>query len=188
MAPAANRVGQTKRDGTLAGPRHLHQRLRTRHDRQLGKHLANDLIEHVTEATEAPTASKAQTGYPACVITHPLRTFLRRSLTVLLSVASVVVAAPLSAHADTPAAWPDAPSVSGLHFLVVLFLIPLGIAIVVSVLAALPSMIGDKGYEPGQSWRTGPEWFGGPRKGGEAVDEVAPATAEDERGGTSARW
>jgi hypothetical protein len=99
--------------------------------------------------------------------------------------------APVAALADTPAAWEDEKHVSGLQFLVVLVLIPAGLFVVISLLAALPSMISDKGYEPGQSWRSEAEWFGGPRKGLEATDEVSPEeieAAESDRGGTSGKW
>lgn len=102
-----------------------------------------------------------------------------------------VVALPAVASADTPAAWDDAPHVSGLEYLVVLVLIPLGLALVISLLVSLPSMIHDRGYEPGQSWRAEAEWFGGPRKGVEAADELSPQqieTAESGRGGTSGQW
>jgi hypothetical protein len=126
-------------------------------------------------------------GYPACVITHPSR-LARRLFTVLTSAVLVVLAGPVAAHADVPRAWPDPPKVSGLDFLIVLVLIPLGVAVVISVLAALPEMIRDKGYEPGQSWRSEPEWFGGPRQGVRARDDVAERALEGERGGTSARW
>ncbi|HET7684774.1 MAG TPA: hypothetical protein VFK34_14025 [Marmoricola sp.] len=120
------------------------------------------------------------------MITHPTRT-ARRLLTVV-SATLVVVLAPVAAQAAVPDAWDDPPKVSGLDFLLVLFLIPLGIALVISVLAALPSMIGDKGYEPGQSWRSQPEWFGGPRQGVEATDGTDARALEGEQGGTSARW
>jgi hypothetical protein len=139
---------------------------------------------HVREATEADGTSKGRDGYPACVITHQLR----RALTVLSAALVLVLGAPVAASAVEPVGWPDPPSVSGLDFLLVLFLIPLGIAVVISVLAALPSMLGDKGYEPGQSWRSQPEWFGGPRKGVEAADETDPEELEAGQGGTSARW
>lgn len=95
------------------------------------------------------------------------------------------------ALADTPSTAPDAPDASGLHYLVVLVLIPLGLFAVITLLAALPSMISDKGYEPGQSWRSDAEWFGGPRKGVEAAEDV-PAQAiegsDSGRGGTSGTW
>ena len=60
-----------------------------------------------------------------------------------------------------------------------------------SLLAVLPSLIRDRGYEPGQAWRAEAEWFGGPQKGVEAADQVAPEeieAAESGRGGTSGQW
>jgi hypothetical protein len=116
---------------------------------------------------------------------------LRRAALVLSTAAVVVVALPALASADTPAAWQQDPHVSGLDFLLVLVLIPVGLALVISLLATLPSMIRDRGYEPGQSWRAEAEWFGGPRKGVEAAEELSPQqveSAESGRGGTSGQW
>jgi hypothetical protein len=119
------------------------------------------------------------------------RTYLRHAA-VSLSVGVFALAMlPASALADTPATAPDAPHVSGLQWLVVLVLIPASLFVVISLLAALPSLLGDKGYEPGQSWRSEPEWFGGPGKGIEAADEVSTQqieAAESGRGGTSGKW
>jgi len=70
-------------------------------------------------------------------------------------------------------------------------LIPGALALVISLLVSLPSMIHDRGYEPGQSWRAEPEWFGGPQKGVEATEELAPEqieAAKSGRGGTSGQW
>ena len=119
------------------------------------------------------------------------RKHVRRSVLAGLSAAVTVVVLPGVASADTPAAWDDAPHVSGLEFLLILVLIPVGLALVISLLAALPSMIHDRGYEPGQSWRAEAEWFGGPRKGVEAADDLSPQqieSAESGRGGTSGKW
>jgi hypothetical protein len=119
------------------------------------------------------------------------RKHVRRSVLAGLTAAVAVVALPAVASADTPEAWEQAPHVSGLEFLLVLVLIPVGLALVISLLAALPSMIHDRGYEPGQSWRAEAEWFGGPRKGVEAADDLSPQqieSAESGRGGTSGQW
>lgn len=93
--------------------------------------------------------------------------------------------------ADRPAAWEEAPDPSLLSFLLVLVLIPLGIAAVLALLTVLPSMASDKGYEPGQSWRGESAWFGGPTKGVESADNVTPEQIEAAsrgRGGTSGKW
>ena len=118
-------------------------------------------------------------------------TLVRRGFAALAVGLLVVVCSPALALADTPAAWENEKHVSGLQFLVVLVLIPAGLFLVISLLAALPSMISDKGYEPGQSWRSDPEWFGGPRKGVEAAGDLSAQqieAAESDRGGTSGKW
>lgn len=121
----------------------------------------------------------------------PSRKLLRRAVLAVSASAAAVVALPAVASADTPADWAADPHVSGLDFLTVLVLIPLGLALVISLLTVLPSMIRDRGYEPGQSWRAEPEWFGGPQKGVEATEKLSPEqieAAESGRGGTSGQW
>jgi hypothetical protein len=149
----------------------------------------------VTEATGAAVTDQVRTGYPSRVKNHMApqhsRNLARRAVLTVAAALVSVVALPAVASADTPAAWDKAPHVSGLDYLVVLVLIPGGLALVIAFLAALPSMIRDRGYEPGQSWRAQPEWFGGPRKGVDAVDDLAPEqieAAESGRGGTSGKW
>ncbi len=119
------------------------------------------------------------------------RKLLRRAVLALSAALAVVVALPSIASADTPRAWEKADHVSGLEFLTVLVLIPAGLALVISLLALLPSLIRDRGYEPGQAWRAEAEWFGGPQKGVEAADQVGSEqieAGESGRGGTSGQW
>jgi len=128
------------------------------------------------------------------VIVHnaPRSRSVARRVSVALAVSIfALISLPAFAFADTPASWENEKHVSGLQFLVVLVLIPAALFLVISLLAALPSMISDKGYEPGQSWRSEAEWFGGPRKGVEATDELSAQqieAAESDRGGTSGKW
>ena len=48
----------------------------------------------------------------------------------------------------------------------------------ITLLALVPLLISDRGYQPGQSWRGEVEWFGGPTKGVQAADEVTPEQIE----------
>ncbi len=119
------------------------------------------------------------------------RSVVRRTVVSLATGLVALVGLPVAAFADTPASQADAPGVSGLQFLIVLVLIPAALFLAIALFAALPSMISDKGYEPGQSWRAEAEWFGGPRKGIDAADELSPVqieAAETDRGGTSGQW
>ena len=116
-----------------------------------------------------------------------VRRFLR-TLAVVPAAALPLVAAP--AMATPPQTWPTEPPVGPLDFIVVLFLIPLGLALVITLLVSIPSMVrGDK-YTPGRAWRNENEWFGGPKDGLEATDKAEPAAegSETSRGGASARW
>ncbi len=144
---------------------------------------------------------QANTGYPCCVLTHDSDPRLRpvpgrllgRSLLALAGAGAFVLAAAAAtpAVADTPEAWEQPPTVSGLEFLLVLAIIPLGIALVLVLLTVLPSLASRRGYEPGQTWRSDSEWFGGPTKGVSSANEVTPEQIESrskDTGGTSARW
>ena len=119
------------------------------------------------------------------------RKLVRRAFLALATAVVAVLALPSVASADTPKAWEKADHVSGLEFLTVLVLIPAGLALGIALLALLPSMIRDRGYEPGQSWRAEAEWFGGPQKGVEAAADQGPeqiGAAECGRGGTTGPW
>jgi len=126
------------------------------------------------------------------VFTHDSVPRLLRPLLLLLGTAWLVVGALAApAAADTPEAWEKAPDPSSLEFLLVLVIIPLGVAAVISLLVLIPSLASDRGYEPGQSWRGDTEWFGGPTKGVKGVDEVTPDQIEQsskDSGAVSGRW
>ncbi len=118
---------------------------------------------------------------------------MRRALSTVTSAATLVLAAGAlaPAAADTPVGWDTGPDVSALGYLLVLLLIPLGLAAVITVLTLVPSMVRGRGYEPGHSWRGQSEWFGGPQKGVHAADELTPEQLEAEgkdAGGGSGRW
>ena len=124
----------------------------------------------------------------ACVIT--LRAFDSRSARIALRAGIASASVGLlsmagTASADTPAGWADAPHHGAFDYLLVLLLIPAGIAIVVSVLTVLPSLIHGESHEKGDAWRTEEEWFGGPRQGIEASDRPDSDAA---KGGASGNW
>ena len=105
--------------------------------------------------------------------------------------AAFALALPLAgapAFADQPSAWPTQPTHSFWNYLVLLILIPAGIAITITVLVVLPSLVKGDRYDPTRAWsgmRGGKaEWFGGPAKG---TDQAAAPKAEGS-GGASASW
>lgn len=115
---------------------------------------------------------------------------VRRVARALVLVPVLLVGGALPAAA-APAQWPEPPSVSMLEFLLVLLIIPSGLALVIALLAAVPSMRGGGStYQPGLAWRHEAEWFGGPRDGLEKADKSDPEAVEatGERGGASGRW
>jgi hypothetical protein len=127
---------------------------------------------------------------------RPSERVLRRAARAL-AVAVVVGVTSLAgtAFADPPATWQDSDHVSPIHALVVYLFIPLGLFLLITLFVYLPSMRrSGESYQPGQVWRGEPTWFGGPRKGVDAVDETAPVTSgrdergEPVRGGASGHW
>ena len=127
------------------------------------------------------------------MFTHESSRPVRRIILTLTGALWLVLGAALvvPAAADEPSEWETAPTVSPLDYLLVLVIIPLALAAVIVVLALLPSLAHDRGYEPGQSWRGESEWFGGPTKGVQTADEVTPEQVEassKDSGGTSGRW
>jgi hypothetical protein len=122
----------------------------------------------------------------------PLNSRVRRRFLRALAVTPVaavpVLAAP--ALAAPPQTWPAEPPVSAFDFLLVLLIIPVGLALVIALLASIPSMVRGEKYTPGRAWRNESEWFGGPKDGLEAADktETPAETSATERGGASARW
>lgn len=99
-----------------------------------------------------------------------------------------------TAVAEPPESWEDTPSVSLLHVLLVLFLIPLALFLLICLLVYLPSMSRGRGDRSGEGHRGEAEWFGGPRDGLDAVDRTEQPTAvgsgdrDSGRGGAGAGW
>ena len=136
---------------------------------------------------------QADTGYPSCVPTHDIVRRLRRGLLALSVACSIVLGAALvsPASADQPEGWESVPDVSAFEFVMLVLVIPLALAFVIILLTLVPLLINDRGYQPGQSWRSQTEWFGGPSKGVKAADEVTPEQIEERSkgtGGTSGSW
>lgn len=127
---------------------------------------------------------------------HLDKTVVRRAVRILaLAPAAALMTLAGPALASPPEQWQVPPTVTPLDFLLVLVIIPLGLAAVITLLVMIPSMVrGERGgagsYQPGLAWRHEPEWFGGPRDGLEKADKTDPAAVEAaaDRGGASGRW
>lgn len=142
------------------------------------------------QATQGPMTACRGRGLAilAFVMTH--RTLSSRSARTALrtGVASVLVGlvgTAGAAHADTPAAWADAPDHGAFDYLLVLLLIPAGLAVIITLLTVLPSLIHGESHDKGDAWRTEEEWFGGPRQGMQAADRDDSAAG---KGGASGNW
>ena len=141
----------------------------------------------------AGDAIQAETGYPACVLTHDVFRRFRRVLLALYVAGSLVLGSALfsPASADQPKSWEAAPDVSAFDFVMLLLILPLCAAALITLLTLVPLLISDRGYQPGQSWRSQVEWFGGPTKGVKAAEEITREQVEArsrETGGTSGSW
>jgi hypothetical protein len=67
--------------------------------------------------------------------------------------------------------------------------IPVGVALVITFLVFLPSMVRGPRYRPGRPWTAGSVWFGGPPDAATALEAVTTLPAATvQGGGASARW
>jgi hypothetical protein len=117
----------------------------------------------------------------------------RRVVQVTAATATLLLgsAALTPAFADTPAAWPTDPHVSGWDWLVHLFLIPFGVFVLVWVAISVPSFRRQHSGGTAEAWGERREWFGGPRESVDAAEQVTPealAASEEKTGGASGRW
>ena len=115
----------------------------------------------------------------------------RAARALALTPAVLLVSAATPALAAAPSTWEKSPSVSPLHFLLIVAAIPAGLFVLISLLVYVPSLVKGERYQPGLAWRNEPEWFGGPSAGVEAAQKQDPAEIEagaDERGGARAQW
>jgi hypothetical protein len=114
----------------------------------------------------------------------------RAARALVLTPAVLVLTGTAPALATAPEQWAE-ESVSPLHALLVLAVIPIGLFVLITVLAYVPSMARGEKYTPGLAWRSEPEWFGGPSRGLDATEDAGRPAVEagrDDRGGASAHW
>jgi hypothetical protein len=125
------------------------------------------------------------------VTNRPQNPVVRRAARVLAILPAILVTlAASAAFAEPPETWEDTPSVSGLHVIVLLVIIPVALFLLIWLLVYLPSMIRGNEDQSGVVRHGQAEWFGGPQGGLEAVDtadnRVQPtAGAHDQGGGRS---
>lgn len=122
-------------------------------------------------------------------MSRPNARVVRRSLRALaLTPAALLPLVAAPALAAPPQTWNDPEPVSALDYLLVLLIIPVGLALLITLLAYVPAMVKGEKYQPGRAWRNENEWFGGPKDGLDAADKVESPAGDTERGGASARW
>lgn len=116
----------------------------------------------------------------------------RLALVLVLVPLSALVASP--AYAATHHDDGDDPGsgLSGLQTVLIFVGIPLAIIVVVSLLAAAPSMARGPRYRPGLGWWAAPVWFNGPDEPDSAIRAAESRSADQiaagSGGGASARW
>lgn len=126
---------------------------------------------------------------------HAHNSAVRRAARVIAVLPAVLVTlAAGAASAEPPEFWPDTPSVSGLHVIVLLVLIPLGLFALICLLVYLPSMTRGNRAQSTEVVHGKGEWFGGPEGGLETVDTTAGTRQTGEtpehggRSGASGSW
>lgn len=122
------------------------------------------------------------------VMTQRASRIAARTFAATFALTLPLVGAPAFAGSNSPTTWPAQAGHSFWNYLVLLILIPLGIAITITFVVMLPSLVKGDRYDPAKAWpgmKTGKtEWFGGPARG---TDQDAAPKAEG-TGGTSANW
>jgi hypothetical protein len=116
-------------------------------------------------------------------VTTPPQTLVRRTAITAGSFVAATVVSTGPALADVPQGWSDPDKMSWGHLLLIILVIPIGLAIVISLLAALPGLVKGEGFAGGHA---GGQWLGGPRKG--TAELAGPDSEHSEAGGASARW
>lgn len=113
------------------------------------------------------------------------RRFARRVTTVsgLLAVLALGMAAPASA--DVPVGWSDPAAVDPLHGLLVVFAIPVLLAVVIGAIIYLPPLLRGESVAPGAPTISN-QWLGGPSK--TAGELAGPDGEQSQAGGASAQW
>lgn len=117
------------------------------------------------------------------------RRILRLTVTAaVLGLLAGVTLLATPASADVPDGWSDPDPVNNFHALLVVGLIPAGIALLIAFLVYVPAFVKGERITPGAVGAED-EWFGGPRQG--TAELAAPAghdAADSEVGGASGRW
>jgi len=147
---------------------------------------------HVSDDTRRGPRGQTAFGTLGAVTNHLNSSPARRAVRALaLTPAVLLLTAATPALAAAPDTWEKSPSVSALHFLLIVLALPAGLFVLISLLVYVPSLKKGERYQPGLAWRNQPEWFGGPSAGVEAAELQDPAAIEagaDERGGARAQW
>jgi hypothetical protein len=122
----------------------------------------------------------------------------RRSRAARLATVALVL--PLALLVSSPAyasTHPDDGSdpgsgLTGLQIVLIYVALPLGLMVLISLLAVLPSMARGPRYRPGLGWWAAPVWFNGPEDPDSALRAVEALPADQvgafSGGGASARW
>lgn len=110
---------------------------------------------------------------------------LARRTFVVLAATLAVAAFAGPARADVPEGWAEPTTVSGLEFLLLLVIIPLGLALVITVLVYVPSLVRGESLAPGNQEPEN-QWLGGPSKS--PAELTVGDSDSSEAGGASARW
>jgi hypothetical protein len=107
-----------------------------------------------------------------------------RIATPVLALAAALTALP--AAANVPEGWSEPDAVSGVQFLLVLILLPVGLVLVVGLVYLAPGFARGEGFT-GRDAHADDQWFGGPDRDARelpASEEERPAIT----GGAGGRW
>jgi hypothetical protein len=110
--------------------------------------------------------------------------FAARASLPLVALGLALLAVP--AYADPAQGWSDPPDVNALHALLVLFGIPLLLAVVILLAVYVPALVRGEDVSPTAGAAAESQWLGGPRPG---TRELGSSDTEpSETGGARGSW
>ena len=115
-----------------------------------------------------------------------MRPLVRRTgALAALTLTALLVLAPAAAAITDKGPGAGAPELSTGRALLYYVVIPLAIALVITLLVVAPSVLRGPRYRPGKPWNYAPVWFGGPQ---DPADPLPPANPSSGKGGASGSW
>ena len=115
-----------------------------------------------------------------------MRPLVRRTGAVAaLTLSGLLITAPAALAITDKGPGAGAPGLSTGRWLLYFAVVPLAIALAITVLVVAPTLFRGPRYRPGRPWNYAPVWFGGPQDPADPLPAADPSSA---KGGASGSW